>query len=61
MGDGLSPRLAQILAALPPCDGLRVIEVGCGPGALARAMARRGATVLGLDRSAAAVRAAEER
>jgi 2-polyprenyl-3-methyl-5-hydroxy-6-metoxy-1,4-benzoquinol methylase len=59
MADALSPRLARILGVLPWLDGLRVLEVGCGPGALARAMASRGATVLGLDRSAAAIRTAE--
>lgn len=52
---GLSPRLAGVLKALPPLTGTRVLEVGCGPGALARAMVARGATVLGLDRSATAV------
>lgn len=51
----LSPRLAAILDALPPLGGLRVLEIGCGPGALARAMAARGAFVLGIDRSARAV------
>jgi 2-polyprenyl-3-methyl-5-hydroxy-6-metoxy-1,4-benzoquinol methylase len=55
---GLSPRLAAILDALPLREGLRVLEVGCGPGALARAMAGRGAIVLGLDRSPAAIRQA---
>lgn len=53
----LSPRLQQILDALPLRPGLRVLEVGCGPGALARAIAARVAPgqVLGIDRSARAV------
>ncbi|GEK79994.1 SAM-dependent methyltransferase [Agrococcus baldri] len=58
----LSPRLAAVLEALPLREGLRVLEVGCGPGALARAMAERvGATgsVLGIDRSPTAIQAAE--
>lgn len=58
----LSPRLAAVLEALPLRVGLRVLEVGCGPGALARAMAVRvGATgyVLGVDRSPTAIQAAE--
>lgn len=51
----LSPRLRAVLDALPLAPGLRVLEVGCGPGALARAMATRTGFVLGLDRSAAAI------
>ena len=37
----LSPRLQEVLDALPLRPGLRVLEVGCGPGALARAIAAR--------------------
>ncbi len=54
----LSPRLRAIVDTLPLVPGLRVLEVGCGPGALARAMAARvapGGHVLGLDRSARAI------
>ncbi len=53
----LSARLQQILDALPLRPGMRVLEVGCGPGGLARAMAARVAPghVLGIDRSARAV------
>jgi SAM-dependent methyltransferase len=53
----LSPRLADILAALPLMPGMRVLEVGCGPGALARAMVPLigNGFVLGLDRSATAI------
>lgn len=53
----LSPRLAAILAALPLVPGMRVLEVGCGPGALARAMVGLvgNGFVLGLDRSATAI------
>ena len=53
----LSPRLAGILAALPLRPGLRVLEIGCGPGALARAIAERVVLghVLGIDRSARAI------
>jgi cyclopropane fatty-acyl-phospholipid synthase-like methyltransferase len=53
----LSPRLATIVAALPLRPGLRVLEIGCGPGAAARAVARRigDGRVLAIDRSATAV------
>lgn len=53
----LSPRLAAVLDALPLAPEMRVLEVGCGPGALTRAIAGRVARgfVLGLDRSATAI------
>ncbi len=58
MPTDLSPRLAAIVDALPLAPGLRVLEIGCGPGAAAREMARRvgpGGYVLALDRSAKAI------
>lgn len=53
----LSPRLAQIVAALPIEPDQRVLEIGCGPGAAARAVADRLSTghVLAVDRSARAI------
>lgn len=53
----LSPRLAAIVAALPLQPDSRVLEIGCGPGAAARAVAARLATghILAVDRSRAAV------
>ena len=54
----LSPRLSAIVDALPLRPGLRVVEIGCGPGAAARAVAERvGAQghVLAVDRSAKAI------
>ena len=53
----LSPRLAEIVDALPLKPGLRVLEIGCGPGAAARAVAKRvgKGQVLGIDRSAKAI------
>jgi cyclopropane fatty-acyl-phospholipid synthase-like methyltransferase len=53
----LSSRLAEIVAALPLAPGLRVLEIGCGPGAMARAIAHRigSGHVLAIDRSAKAI------
>jgi cyclopropane fatty-acyl-phospholipid synthase-like methyltransferase len=47
--------------ALPLQPDLRVLEIGCGPGAAARAVAARLTTghVLAIDRSAAAIAQAE--
>jgi SAM-dependent methyltransferase len=57
MSAGLSPRLAAIVEALPLQPHLRVLEIGCGPGAAARAVAARLVTghIVAIDRSAAAV------
>jgi protein-L-isoaspartate O-methyltransferase len=41
MPNALSPRLAAIVDALPLKPGMRVLEIGCGPGAAARVIARR--------------------
>lgn len=53
----MSARLLAIVDALPLRPGLRVIEIGCGPGVLARAIARRigDGHVLAIDRSAKAI------
>lgn len=53
----LSPRLARVVDALPLRPGMRVLEIGCGPGAAARAVAARvgDGHVLGIDRSARAI------
>lgn len=53
----LSDRLRQVVDALPLRPGLRVIEIGCGPGATAIEVARRvgpAGHVLAVDRSATA-------
>jgi SAM-dependent methyltransferase len=57
MAKGLSPRLMAIVDALPLRAGLRVLEIGCGPGAAAREIARRigRGHVLAIDRSARAI------
>lgn len=58
MAEKLSDRLRQIVDALPLRPGLRILEIGCGPGAMAREMARRlegRGHVLAIDRSATAI------
>lgn len=58
----LSDRLREIVDALPLRAGSRVLEVGCGPGAMAREMASRigsKGAVLAIDRSTAAIAQAE--
>ncbi|MFB6554464.1 SAM-dependent methyltransferase [Streptomyces sp. NPDC056405] len=61
MAGELSPRLAEIVDALPLTPGARVLEIGCGPGAAARAVAARlvSGHVLAVDRSARAIALAE--
>lgn len=62
MAETLSDRLRDIVDALPLRPGLRILEIGCGPGAMAREMARRlegRGHVLAIDRSATAIRQAE--
>ncbi len=53
----LSPRLAAVVDALPLQPDSRVLEIGCGPGAAARAVADRLTTghILAIDRSAKAI------
>jgi SAM-dependent methyltransferase len=60
MAKELSPRLAEIVNALPLGPGVRVLEIGCGPGAAARAIAKRigDGHILAIDRSAKAIQQA---
>jgi SAM-dependent methyltransferase len=53
----LSKRLADCINALPLIEGMRVLEIGCGPGAAAREISRRigKGYILGIDRSAKAI------
>lgn len=57
MADRVSARLAAALNALPLRPGVRVLEIGPGPGAAAREILERvpGSSVVAVDRSAAAV------
>lgn len=52
-----SPRLAAIVDALPLHPGMRVLEIGCGPGVAARAVLHRIGMghVLAIDRSVKAI------
>lgn len=51
--DAHDPVLMVLLELLGPPKGLRVLDVACGHGRVAREMARRGATVTGVDLSRA--------
>jgi len=57
MAPALSARLQAIVDALPLRPGMRVLEIGCGPGAMTRALAVRigDGHVLGIDRSGKAI------
>lgn len=50
----LSQRLAEIVDALPVKEDSRILEIGCGPGAMARELSRwiKNGHVLAIDRSA---------
>ncbi|WP_292061705.1 bifunctional 2-polyprenyl-6-hydroxyphenol methylase/3-demethylubiquinol 3-O-methyltransferase UbiG [Mesorhizobium sp.] len=60
MTAGISERISAFVEALPLKPGLRVLEIGCGPGVAARAVARRvgHGFVLAIDRSEKAIRLA---
>lgn len=53
----ISKRLEEIVDALPLRDGLRILEIGCGPGVAAREIVKRfdNVFVLGVDRSKKAI------
>ena len=52
---------APLIDALGPVDGARVLDLGCGDGELAAAIASRGAVVTGVDASASMIDAARAR
>jgi ubiquinone/menaquinone biosynthesis C-methylase UbiE len=47
--------IAPIVGILEPLDGTHVLDVGCGPGHLAAALANKGAVVEGIDFAATMV------
>jgi SAM-dependent methyltransferase len=60
MSDRLSPRLKEIADALPLKPGIRVLEIGCATGIVAREILKRigNGYVLGIDRSDKAIQKA---
>ena len=56
--DGLAESHELLLAAVPP--GSRVLDVGCAEGYLARVLAQRGSTVVGLEADPRAAALARE-
>lgn len=57
---GISRRFLTLLAD-EGIAGKRILDVGCGWGRLSLYLARRGATVIGLDRDASLIRQARDR
>ncbi|HWH74174.1 MAG TPA: bifunctional 2-polyprenyl-6-hydroxyphenol methylase/3-demethylubiquinol 3-O-methyltransferase UbiG [Methylibium sp.] len=55
----INPLRLEWIDRLAPLQGRRVVDVGCGGGILADAMARRGADVLGIDLGTKALRVAQ--
>jgi 2-polyprenyl-3-methyl-5-hydroxy-6-metoxy-1,4-benzoquinol methylase len=55
------PATAALLDLAGDVSGLRLLEVACGPGRVARELARRGAALTGLDISAALLAKARAR
>lgn len=57
----VSDHAGNLVALLDPQPGERILDLGCGTGLLAAAIAARGASVTGLDRDAAMIEAARAR
>ncbi len=55
----INPLRLNWIVDIAPVEGQRVLDVGCGGGILADAMARRGADVLGIDLATKALRVAQ--
>jgi 2-polyprenyl-6-hydroxyphenyl methylase / 3-demethylubiquinone-9 3-methyltransferase len=55
----INPLRLEWIESIAPIAGCRVLDVGCGGGILADAMARRGADVLGIDLADKALKVAQ--
>lgn len=55
----INPLRLEWINALAPVAGKRVVDIGCGGGILAEAIAKKGATVTGTDLSEKALKVAE--
>jgi 2-polyprenyl-6-hydroxyphenyl methylase/3-demethylubiquinone-9 3-methyltransferase len=55
----INPLRLGWIEGLVPLKGLRVLDIGCGGGILADAMARKGAEVLGIDLATKALKVAQ--
>jgi cyclopropane fatty-acyl-phospholipid synthase-like methyltransferase len=60
MASKISKRLEEVVDSLPLKEGLRILEIGCGTGIVAREIAKRipGVYILGIDRSTKAIQQA---
>jgi 2-polyprenyl-6-hydroxyphenyl methylase/3-demethylubiquinone-9 3-methyltransferase len=55
----INPLRLDWISAVAPLKGKRVLDVGCGGGILADSMARKGASVLGIDLASKALKVAQ--
>ncbi len=55
----INPLRLDWIDGLAPLEGKQVLDIGCGGGILADSMARRGATVLGIDLAGKALKVAQ--
>jgi ubiquinone/menaquinone biosynthesis C-methylase UbiE len=58
----ISSRLESLIEALPIENGMRILEIGCGPGVMARAIANafERVSILAIDRSPKAIALAQK-
>src|SRR3982750_3224944 len=55
----INPLRLEWIDGIAPLDGRQALDVGCGGGILADAMARKGASVLGIDLAGKALKVAQ--
>ena len=55
----INPLRLEWINAISPLNGQKVLDVGCGGGILSDSMARKGATVTGIDLASKALRVAQ--